>query len=130
MIYLKKPHISSNNRTNWSSPEETVSQPVGINYQQLIKDIEKKNIKRESSLVRKDLRKDLRKTSFRDEHFSNELEKNDSVNKLDQKSIIPIPGVMFDTLENNDGYSGKSGNWNDVTNNQLTNGPQWNPMTF
>ena len=125
---MKQPRIMSNSRTNWSPNEETVSQPSGINYESLIEKIgNSKEIKKDTGM---DFRKDLRKQSFYDKNYSDEIDKNDDVNKLDQKSVIPIPGVMFDDLENNGNYSGKSGNWNDVTNNQLTNGPQWNPMTF
>lgn len=125
---MKDPYIQSNNRTNWSSEKETVSQPNGINYQKLIDAVSKtdKRISKKSSVVRKDLRK---KSNMHD-NFSQELDAEDGVNKLDNKSIIPIPGVMFDDLENNGNYSGKSGNWNDTNNNQMSNGPQWNPMTF
>lgn len=128
---MTQPHITSNNRTNWSSKQETVSQPNQINYDDLLKKISNQNkddkrINREGSIVRKD----LRKLSFSNNDVSNEIDEHDEIKKLDKESIIPIPGLSVDILENNDGYSGKSTNWNDVNNNQLTNGPQWNPMTF
>lgn len=121
---MKQPRIMSNNRTNWSSKQETISQPIGVDYTELSKKVNKG---KEAQNV---IRNDLRKKSALNDNYSYEINKNDEVNKLDKNSIIPIPGVLFDDLENNDGYSGKSGHWNDVTNNQLTNGPQWNPMTF
>lgn len=123
-----KPNILSNNRTNWSSNKKTVSQPNGINYKQLFNDIHRNDKQNKTENVIN--RKDLRKMSSPNDSYSKDLEKNDEINKLDKGSIIPIPGVMFDDIENNGNYSGKSGNWNDVNNNQLTNGPQWNPMTF
>lgn len=127
---MKQPHITSNNRTNWSSEKKTSSQPKGINYQQLLDKLDNKKEDKRFNIESSVNRKDLRKISFHDRNFSDEIEENDIVNKLDQKSIIPIPGVQFDDLENNGNYSGKSGNWNDTTNNQLSDGPQWNSMTF
>lgn len=125
-----EPHIQSNNRTNWSSNREAVAQPKGLNYEQLLQSISNKNdlrnrpIPKESSVIRKDLRKDLRKTSS-DSRISRDIDKADEVNKIDKDSIVPIPGLMFEYLENTDGYSGKSPNWTDNNNNMMSDGPQW-----
>lgn len=123
---ILNPHIKSNGRTNWSSNRDVVAQPSGLNYEQLQKSIsdvdDKRNhsIKKESSVVRKDLRK-----LSSDDFIAKDVNENDEVNKLDQKSVIPIPGLMFEYLENTNGYSGKS-NWTDTNNNSMSNGPSWN----
>lgn len=123
-----KPFIKSEDRTNWATRKETVAQPNGIDYQELLKsiqNIDNKNLNKENFIIRKD----LRKVSKDEKHISYELNENDDVNKLDKSSIIPIPGLMVEYDQNESGYSPPS-HWNNPTLNNDIGGVQWNPMTM
>lgn len=79
--------IKSPNYTSWGNSNESVKQPNGVNYGQLFEKLSEAEKK-----VNKinDLRKSISKQS--DSHTN----VDESVQKLDKKSIIPVPGLMVE----------------------------------
>lgn len=82
--------IKSPNYTSWGNSNESVKQPNNINYNQLFEKLSQKEKQEKEKSQVKDLRT-LSKQSAQS-HTHNEI--TDSVEKIDKKSIIPVPGLM------------------------------------
>lgn len=117
------PYIKTSERTVLVKNQEAVNQPLGIDYDKLMKSIGKidkpETIEKKSSLVVKD----LRKTSNNESMIAKELEENDSIKQLDQSSIIPIPGLAVEYENGGSQDRPPDSDW------QAPHGPQWGPMT-
>ncbi|MNC18224.1 hypothetical protein D3C81_500700 [compost metagenome] len=119
---MKNPEIKSSNRTFWANQNESVTQPSGVDYDKLIssmnsnvKKVDDKRKKVESSI------RDLRKQSYKDSDLSKE--DNSSLERIDHKSIIPIPGLLIDSEDSGSDTRPPDSDW------IAPHGPQWGPMT-
>ncbi|MNV98002.1 hypothetical protein D3C71_1932000 [compost metagenome] len=65
--------------------------------------------------------RDLRKKSYKDSDLSNESDS--SLEDIDQKSIIPVPGLLIGSEDSGSDTRPPDSDW------IAPNGPQWNPMT-
>lgn len=110
--------IKSSQHTNWPSQKDAVTQPNGVNYNQLsnlLKDQEKTQEK--NQIVSK---RDLRKKSY-----SVESDADDSALKeVDKSSIIPVPGLLIEHENSESDTKPPESNW------IAPHGQQWNPMTI
>lgn len=121
-----KPNIKSSQRTQLPLEQEAVKQPLGIDYDNLLKSMkkvdEKKPVEKRSSLNKK-IVKDLRKFSNNEEGIAKELDENDMIKKLDQMSIIPVPGLAVEYELSGSEDRPPDTDWT------VPHGSQWGPMT-
>lgn len=121
---MKDPEIKSSSRTRWANQRESVAQPNGIDYSQLVGKINEKpqaqdmrGKKVESSVGRKD----LRRKSYKIEDLNKD--EDSSLADIDQKSIIPVPGMLIDPENSGSDTRPPDSDW------IAPHGPQWGPMT-
>ncbi|MNJ90029.1 hypothetical protein D3C87_76200 [compost metagenome] len=121
-----KPNIKSSQRTQLPLEQEAVKQPLGIDYDNLLKSMnkidDKKPIEKKSALEKKYV-KDLRKFSNNGDGIAKEIEKDDLINKLDQLSIIPVPGLAVEYERDGSQERPPDSDWT------VPHGSQWGPMT-
>lgn len=121
-----KPNIKSSQRTQLPLEQEAVKQPLGIDYDNLLKSMkkvdEKKPVEKRSSLNKK-IVKDLRKFSNNEEGIAKELDEHDMIKKLDQMSIIPVPGLAVEYELSGSEDRPPDTDWT------VPHGSQWGPMT-
>lgn len=120
---MKDFEIKSSNRTRWINQRESITQPNGIDYNQLFDKLKNNNDNEKNLNVKSSVnKKDLRKKSYKMEDFSKE--EDFSLSDVDKKSIIPIPGMLIDYENSDSDTRPPDSDW------IAPHGPQWGPITL